>query len=241
MKKVSNLITQMNAGSSVVESYKMFRTNLEYTGIDKDKRVVMFTSASSEEGKTTSICNLGISFAQSGKKTLIVECDLRKARVHDAFEIPKDPGLTTILAQKAVFNDVVNSVESIPNLDIITAGPLPPSPAELLGSESFASFIEGAKNVYDLILIDAPPVLVVTDALIINKIVDGVVLIVASNETKKSTLKKALKNLEQVEAPLAGILITKADMSSGKYYDYRKEGYYTDSKPKHFKLFSRRK
>lgn len=240
MKKRSSLITDLPETSVVTESYKMFRTNLEYSGIDTSKQVLLFTSSSSEEGKTTSICNLAIAFANAGRKTLLVECDLRKSRVHELFEIQREPGLTSILAGKAAFSDVEKKIDAIENLSIVTAGPKPPSPPELLGSKNFENFIEGAKSVFDVILLDAPPVLVVTDALTVNKVADGVVLVVASDETKKSTVKKAKKTLDQVGANILGTLITKANLKSGNYYNYAYDSYYTEESKKSTKLFGKK-
>lgn len=227
MRENAKLISELHPNSPITESFKMFRTNLGYTGIDGKQQVILFTSSTSEEGKTTSICNLAITYAQAGKKTLLVECDLRKARVHELFGIEQTPGLTNVLAGKETLDQVIKQADGIANLDIVTAGPLPPSPSEILDSDMFKTFIEGVRLMYDVILLDAPPVLVVTDALTLNKVVDGIVLVVASSETKKKTLKRAKKSLDQIGAKVLGALITKADLRKGQYFDYTYDSYYT--------------
>jgi protein-tyrosine kinase len=234
-KTVANkmsLITLSNQTSPVVESYKMFRTNLNYTGIDKSQQVIMFTSSISEEGKTTSISNLAITYAQSGKKTLLIECDLRKARIHELFDLPKEPGLTTVLAGGGSMDEVIHTFDEIENLYVLTAGLLPPSPSEIVGSKKLYNLIKDVRKEYDVILIDTPPVLVVSDALALNKAVDGVVLIVAANETKKKALMNAKKSLDQVGANILGVLMTKVDLRKGKYYNYAYDSYYTGNKKK---------
>lgn len=215
-----SLITLNEPQSMVTESYKMFRTNLNYKNIDQENKVILFTSTSSEEGKTTSIANTAISIAQTGKKVLLIECDLRKARIHELFNLPQGPGLTNLLADKKVLADVVQPMKDILNLHILTSGPLPPDPSEMLSSRTFEKIVEGAKAEYDMILIDAPPVLSVTDAAILSKLVDGVILIVAMKETKKEAVKKARKALLQVGANILGVLITKAEMKKSSYYYY---------------------
>lgn len=220
-----DLITLNDSKCLASESYKMFRSNLCYMNVDDDKQVIMFTSSLAEEGKTTSISNAAISFAQDGKKTLLIECDLRKARAHSVFNVPQVPGLTNILVHHEPLENVVNNIEEEPLLDVLTAGPLPPSPAELLGSKALEKLIEEARKHYDKILVDAPPVLSVTDTVVLNRLVDGVVLVVAAGDTHKDTVRKALKALNKIEVNLLGALISKMDVKRSSYYDYYRYGY----------------
>lgn len=215
-----SLITLNEPHSMVAESYKMFRTNLSYMNVDKDNKVILFTSSTTEEGKTTSISNAAVSLAQSGKKVLLVECDLRKARIHTVFDIPQTPGLTNVLAEKKPLSGVVTALEELPNLHVLTSGVLPPDPAETLNTQALATLIEQARNSYDVILLDAPPVLAVTDALILCKQADGVILIVASGESKKDDARKAKKALEKVGAKIMGAVLTKVQVSSKAHYYY---------------------
>ncbi|MDF1617521.1 CpsD/CapB family tyrosine-protein kinase [Petrocella sp. FN5] len=228
-----DLISVNEPESLAAESYKMFRSNLKYMKVDSEKKVVMFTSSVSEEGKTTSISNIATSFALDGKKTLLIECDLRRARVHSVFGINQSPGITNMLSEKTTLEDAVHQIKEVPLLDVLTAGPLPPSPAELLGSKALEEIVLEARSKYDMILIDAPPVLSVTDAVVLNRMVDGVVLVIAANETKKSTVHKAIAAFKKIDANMLGILISKVDMKRNDYYDYYKKGYtYTHEKPK---------
>lgn len=223
-----SLITLHEPHSMITESYKMFRTNLNYTNIDQENKVIIFTSTATEEGKSTSISNTAISLSKAGKKVLLIECDLRKARLHDLFGIPQVPGLTNALVDKKSFDEVVQVLFDDTNLHIVTSGPLPPDPAEMLGSHAFENFIKNARELYDVVLIDAPPVLSVTDAAVMCKVADGVVLIVAAKETKKEAAKQAKKVLEKVNANILGILLTKAEMKKGNGYYY----YYGNDKKK---------
>ena len=180
----------------------------------------MFTSSVSEEGKTTSIVNSAISFAASNKKVLLLECDLRKSRLHNIFNLLQSPGLTNILAEKLSLADVVQKIPEYDNLHIVTSGPQPPDPAEMLATNAFDKLISEARETYDIILIDVPPVLSVADASVISRIVDGVILVVAVNQTKKDEAKKAKKALDAVRAKILGVLMCKVDVKKHKYYYY---------------------
>lgn len=225
MMRSKDLITINESKSMVAESYRMFRTNLNYMNVDTENKVILFTSSLSEEGKTTSIANTAVTFALDGYKTLLIECDLRKARVHEVFNIPQAPGITNILTDKQEVGEVVQSIEEVEGLDVLTAGPLPPAPSELLGSKSIEALVLELRDKYDKILIDAPPVLSVTDAVVLNRIVDGVVLVVAAGETKKETVRQAQKTLARVDANVLGTLISKMNIKRSSYYDYYAYGY----------------
>lgn len=215
-----NLITLNEPHSMVSESYKMFRTNLSYMNIDGENKVILFTSSASEEGKTTSISNLAVTFAMSGKRVLLVECDLRKSRIHETFGIPQVPGMTNLLAEKRTIKDMIHEVQGVTGLHVLPAGVLPPDPAETLASQAMRQLIEAARTQYDVVLLDAPPVLAVTDATILCALADGVVLIVASGESKKEEARRAKKALGKVGARILGVLLTKAQVTSKSYYYY---------------------
>lgn len=217
-----SLITLNEPMSHVSESYKMFRTNLNYMNIDQENRVLLFTSSMTEEGKTTSISNAAVSFALEGKKVLLMECDLRKARIHEVFNLPQFPGLTNLLSEKKSLQSVVKVLDELTNLHVLVSGPLPPDPAEMLGSRAFEKLIEDARNVYDMILIDAPPVLAVTDAAVLSRLADGVVMVLAAKETKKEAARKVKQALEKVGANILGVLLTKTviNKDNGYYYYY---------------------
>lgn len=221
-----SLIVQNEPMSLVSESYKMFRTNLSYMDIDKENQVLLFTSAQAEEGKTTTIANTALSFAKAGKKTLLIECDLRKARIHDVFNLNQAPGLTNVLAKKSELENVIHNIGGELNLDIVTAGPLPPAPTELLASNAMENFMREARASYDMILIDAPPILNVTDAALLSRLVDGIIMVIAYNETKKDAAIHAKRALDKVGAPVLGAIMTKVEMSSGRGHYYNYGSYY---------------
>ncbi|PKM96265.1 MAG: capsular biosynthesis protein [Firmicutes bacterium HGW-Firmicutes-1] len=213
------LVTIKKPNSYISECYKMFRTNLNYINIDGKYKIFMTTSATVGEGKSTSTCNLAISLAQVGKKVLLIDCDLRCANIHNIFGLKQTPGLTGLLSTNMLLSEVVQQPMEIKGLDILCAGLKPPAPAELLGSEKFKNLINTASNIYDIILLDAPPVLYVTDASIISQLVDGVILVVAANKTKKSVVVNAKKALDKVGANIVGVTITKMTIKQkGKYY-----------------------
>lgn len=241
MRNSKTLITLREPNSMVSESYKMLRTNLSYMNVDNNNQVILFTSSSSEEGKTTTICNLAVEMAKSGSKVLLIESDLRKARIHNIFHLPQSPGVVNVLLKDFPLTDTVWQVKDLPNLDILTAGPLPPSPADLLSSKKFEEMIKDARGEYDKILIDAPPVLTVTDAAIVSRLVDGVIIIAASGETKKDILVQAKKHLEKVEANVLGVVLTKVELSKSTYYSGYKSYYGSDKKTGFLGLFGKKK
>lgn len=215
------LVTLFDPMSYVSESYKMFRTNLGYTNVDKQNQVILCTSSLPSEGKTTSVANLGISFAKEGKKVLIIECDLRRASVHEIFNLSQTPGLTSILAGTSTFEKTVQKMVGLKNLDVLTSDVLPPSPSDLLGAKSFQTLIDHVCNLYDVVLLDAPPILLVSDAIILSRYADGVILIVALKESKKENVMNSVKALNQVSANILGVLLTKDKVANNEYkYSY---------------------
>lgn len=217
-----SLIAINDPSSLGSESYRMFRTNLNYMNIDSKLKVIMFASAGIKEGKTTSIANCAVTMAFSGKKVLLIDCDLRRGEMHNVFGFKRVPGLTNCLAEKLHYNEVLNQVCAFENLHVITSGLFSPHPADVLSSIAFEQLINEVKEVYDYILIDSAPMLIVADAAAACKVVDGVVLVAAANETKKEDLKKAQNALAKLDARILGVLLTKADVpDKQKYYAYQ--------------------
>lgn len=239
MTNLKKLITATRPNSAVAESYTTFRTNLNYMNVDSINQVILFTSSLSGEGKSTTISNVAVEFASHGEKTLLIECDLRRAKIHDFFSITQSPGLMNILVEDYKLSDVVTSIDGVDNLDVLTAGPLPPAPSEIVSSKKLRDIIKEARDSYDKILIDAPPILVVADALILSNIVDSVVVIVASNSTKKDAFTKAIKQMRQVEANILGVVLTKASGKRNSYYG--DNAYYGEKEKKMFKSSKSRK
>src|SRR5690625_3129262 len=193
--QVRHLITQLNPRSPISEQYRTLRTNLEFSSVDKDLKTILVTSSSPGEGKSMTTANLAVVYAQQGKKVLLIDADLRKPTVHYTFRLDNLRGLSNILVNEARLEETAHST-GIDHLDVISSGPIPPNPSELLGSKRMESFIEEASNLYDLVIFDTPPILAVTDAQILANIVDGSVLVVRSGQTENELAVKAKEALE---------------------------------------------
>lgn len=221
----SGLVTLNNPTSFVSESYKLLRTNLNFKNTNNKNQVMLLTSAGKAEGKTTTICNLAITFAQSSKRVLLIDADLRLPRVNKLFKIDsKKPGLSNMLIEGLLLDIVVNKVQKYERLDILSAGNKQVSPTELLNSDAFEQMIMACKKKYDIILIDTPPILSFADSSIITRVVDGVVLVVEAEEAKKAMVVEAKKSLDKVGAALIGVVLTKVEIKNNQdYYEYDRE------------------
>ena len=195
MINYSKLITNPKTKSPVAEAYKALRTNIQFLGLDKQLKVILITSANSSEGKSTTACTM----AQADKRTLLMDCDLRKPSLHRPFGLLNEKGITNVLAEGLDFHTVCNTVE-VQNLEILTSGPKPPNPPELLGSSKMRAFIKMAAEEYDIVIIDAPPVLPVTDAAVLSVLADGVIFVISYGETTNHSLVQANETLEKVNA-----------------------------------------
>jgi capsular exopolysaccharide synthesis family protein len=217
---LENIITYTSPASVETESYKLLRTSLNFKNSRKKYRVIMLTSAGKKEGKTHTICNLAVAYAQDGKHVLLIDADLRMPNVNKLFGIDSRlPGLTNLLVDGLPSSFVKYKVAELDKLEIITAGNKRVSPSELLNSEEFEAIIKEFREEFDIILIDTPPILTYADANIVTKVSDGVILVVATNETRKSMLLEAKKNLDKVEAEVIGVVMTKAKFNkSAQYY-----------------------
>jgi capsular exopolysaccharide synthesis family protein len=226
MSYLNSLIVHTDPKSPVAESYRVLRTNIQFTSVDKPIKTMVVTSSGPGEGKTTTIANLAIAFAQSGSKVLLIDADLRKPRIHKVFHVPNDVGMTTILAQRVEYTDCLTR-SVVDNLYILASGPIPPNPSELLSSQAMKKFIDSLKNDFDIILIDAPPIGVVTDSAILSTITDGTILVVSSGQVEAEAVQRSKELLVRVNANLLGVVlnkITKENQGSAYNYYY----YYTD-------------
>jgi len=214
------LITSVNPKSPISEQYRIIRTNIEFSGVDKEIKTIVCTSANPAEGKSTTIANLAVTFAQQGKKTLYVDSDLRKPSGHHIFGVENLQGLTTILTRKKEFKKTIQkTVEE--NLFVLSSGPIPPNPSELLGSNAMKDFIAEASQNFDMIVFDTPPVLAVADATILGRQVDGTLIVTKSHSTEKEQLANAKKLLEQTKNNIIGAVIngrSQKDMTYQYYY-----------------------
>jgi len=217
-----SLITLSDPASFITESYKLLRTNLNFKNMNNHYQVMLVTSAGKEEGKSTTIANLAVTFAQADKRVLLIDADLRLPNISAIFNINKRKnGLSNLLMDDLALESLVNKMENLDKLEILTSGNKHASPTELLNSEVFETFIKQCREEYDVILIDTPPVLSFADASIISKVVDGVLLVIAANQTKKSTIIEAKKNLDKVGATVIGAILTKVKFKkNANYYRY---------------------
>lgn len=225
-----DLIVASDPDGGVAEAARAIRTNLMFMSPDRPKRRILVTSAAPEEGKTTFACSLAIVLAQSGLKVLLVDTDLRRPRLHRTFGVPNDTGVTMGFSGAATISECVQET-AIENLSILPSGPIPPNPAEILHSERFRNFIEELHKQYDRIVFDSPPILPVTDAGILSQSVDGVVVVTRGFRTQKTALRQAVRQLLDIRAPVAGVVLNAIDLSRSDYreyhYYYRRDGYYT--------------
>lgn len=218
MSDLRSLIVHTNPKSPTAESYRVLRTNIQFASVDKPVKVIAVTSSSPGEGKTTTISNLAITFAQSGSKVLLIDADLRKPRAHKVFYLPNMMGMTSVLAQRIDYKTCLAQT-TIENLYVMTAGPIPPNPSELLSSNAMKNLMTQLRNDFDIILIDAPPVGVVTDAAILSTIVDGTILVVSSGDVEIEAAQRSKELLEKVNANILGVVLNKiAKEDYGNYY-----------------------
>ncbi|MEV5029127.1 CpsD/CapB family tyrosine-protein kinase [Paenibacillus sp. LPE1-1-1.1] len=215
------IITLTNPRSPISESYRALRTNIEFSSIDEKLQVLMVSSAGPGEGKSTTITNLAVTFAQSEKKVVLIDADLRKPTAHHTFSISNRWGLSTVISQQSSLEEVIQ-VTDIPNLDVITSGAIPPNPAEMMGSKRMTAVIDQLRGMYDIILIDTPPLLAVTDAQIVAAKSDGVILVVDQGKVKRDIAGKAVKNLESVNARILGVVLNNVKRKANEeaYYYY---------------------
>ncbi len=233
-----SLFTQLDPRSSVAEAYRSLRTNIQFAELEKPLKTVLITSTGPAEGKSTTAVNLAISIAQTGFKTLLIDCDLRKPSVHRHFNVPQEPGISNYLFGKAPLENVTLSTE-YENLSIITSGSIPPNPAELLSTVKIVNFFTDLKEKFDFIIIDSPPILAVTDAVILSSRVDAVFLVIQAGRATIDGVTRAYIALKNVNAPLKGAIVNDLKAESFLRYGYYRYYYrypyyyyyYTYSKP----------
>ena len=209
----------------VKEAYKALRTNVVFTIPHDGAKRIIVTSALAGEGKSTNCLNLAISFAQTGAKVLLIDCDLRKPNVANLLNISSTPGLSNVLANLCTIDSVIVHSDYA-NLDVIPSGDIPPNPAELLGSVSMQETLDKLSEIYEYIFLDTSPVNIVTDAAVMSKMVDGILLVVRQGRTDKESVAEAIKKLSFVEGNIIGFVLNGrlSDIKLG--YRYGKRGYY---------------
>jgi len=212
---------------SVQESYRHARTNLMFLPQQEDSacRKLVVTSANAGEGKSINAANLAIALAQNGKRVLLIDCDMRSPKQHRLMRYHQAPGLSEYLAGIEKTLKVHESTRA-PGLAVVTAGSVPPNPAELLGAPAMRALLQRLSEHYDYLMLDMPPVNLVTDALVVKDFTDGYILVVRANRTARGELEQTLGSMEQVNAHVFGFLLNDVDPKTGKYGRYGRYGKY---------------
>lgn len=218
-RKARKLVTVTDMKSTVAEQYRMIRANIIFSMPDQELKTILVTSSTPGEGKSTNAANLGVVFAQEGKKVLIIDGDMRKSTLHQTFKTHNNIGLSNVLVKKNSFEEAVQET-FIVGLHIMTSGSVPPNPAELLSSKAMDALILEVKKTYDIIIFDAPPLLSVSDAQILSNKCDGTLLVVNAGEVEKQIAQKATAILENTQATVLGVILNKyVTPSRERYYD----------------------
>lgn len=215
------ILTTTKPMSHTAESYRSLRTSVEFLALEKRMQTIQITSAQAGEGKTTTVVNLAVAFAQAGEKVIVIDCDLRRPRLHEYFGLDRHLGFTSVLLNERDLDEVVCPAPGFDNLHVLCSGPLAPNPSELLGSERFSELMRDLCTKHSVVLIDSPPVLPVTDALVLSRVTDATIVVAASNISSKRRVARSFESLRQVGAPLVGSVLNAAplDIAYG-YVDY---------------------
>lgn len=203
------LVVSGNPTSRVSEAYRLLRTKIHFSPKDAAHQVIMVTSTRSSEGKTTTVSNLAVTYAMEGRKVLLIDADMRKPALHDIYSLSNRHGLSTVLAGDVLVQQAVQET-GINHLSMLTAGPVPANPAELMDSAAMRDMLVQLRQEYDVILIDTPPVLAVSDGVITSALCDGVVMVVAAGKVKRSHLRAAKEQLDHVKANMLGLVLNRS-------------------------------
>jgi succinoglycan biosynthesis transport protein ExoP len=223
VKEEVQLISLSEPSSPVAEAYRTLRTSVQFLGMDKPVQVVQLTSPSASEGKTTTLANLAVAMARAGRRVVVVCCDLRRPRVHEFFGLSNRVGFTSVLLGEVGLSQALQKVPNVDRLFVLASGPLPPNPSELLSSRRAVEVLDALRADGNLLLLDSPPILPVTDGLILSRQADATLLVSIAGGTTKKDASRAIEMLEQVEAPLAGVILNGVSPDSSYGYSY---GYY---------------
>ena len=225
------LIINRNPKSVFAEAIKSIRTNLTFASIDKPIKVILNSSAEAGDGKSFVSSNLAVAYAQVNKKVLIIDCDLRRGRLHEVFEVMNltSGGYSNLILNYSddIKLDKYILPTNIKGVDLLTTGPTPPNPVELLGSENNRRLMKVLRKRYDIIILDCPPVLGLSDALILTQFSDANLLTFSIKKTKKENIERAIKTFDTANAKITGVVVNKATMSKNGYYGYYYNDYYS--------------
>jgi non-specific protein-tyrosine kinase len=213
--KLNELITISEPRSPISEAYRALRTNLDFAALDQALKTMVVTSAGVGEGKSTTLANLAVVSAQAGRRVVLVDADLRRPTLHQIYGLGNEAGLTTAMMDEAALASPPLQETGVEGLSVLTSGPLPPNPAELMGSRRMEEVIAALAEGADQIFFDTPPVVAVTDAAVLSTKVDGVLLVISAGRTRREYARSAVQRLEQVNARLVGTVLTNVQMGAG--------------------------
>ena len=211
-------IVEKNPKSVAAEAYRSLRTNIQYSSFDKEYKTILVTSSNPGEGKSTTAGNLALTLAEGEAKVLLVDCDMRKPAMHKNFRVTNTYGISDVLLQRKKVMEVAHRYNE--NLYIITAGKIPPNPAEMLASNAMTLFLKEMKEHFDYVVLDTPPVQAVADAQILSTKVDGALFVVRAGVTKKDEVQNSIATLKKVNANIIGTVLHAVENSRNKYYYY---------------------
>lgn len=220
LERAEGLITAHQPRHPITEAYRSLRTNLQFSSVDDTLHSLLVTSATPGEGKTTTAANLAVVLAQSGRSVLLVDADIRKPQQHKVFQLPKSPGLTDALLAGEAPLDLFIRQTMVPNLRILTSGKEAPNPAELLGSQRMHQLVEALGKEVDILIFDAPPLLAVTDAQVLARETQGVLLVINTEKTPRAMIARAAESLHRANARLFGTVLNRLARSPRSYYYY---------------------
>ncbi|MEI2436139.1 CpsD/CapB family tyrosine-protein kinase [Priestia megaterium] len=213
------LLAHNSPKDPVAEQYRTIRTNIQFSGADQEIKSIVLTSTGPGEGKSTTASNLATVYAQQGLRVLLIDADLRKPTAHYTFRLENHVGLTNVLTKQSTLGQAVQGTE-VPELFLLTSGPIPPNPAELLASNNMTELLKEMKEQFDMVIFDTPPVLAVADAQILANQVEGSILVVSSGRTDKEAAVKAKELLLKANAKLLGAVLNNRKMEEGSDYYY---------------------
>lgn len=211
----NELITISEPRSSSSEAYRALRTNLDFASLDQALKTLVVTSAGVSEGKSTTLANLAVVSAQAGRRVVLVDADLRRPTLHEIFGLDNETGLTTAMMDETILAAPPVKDTAIEGLSVLTSGPLPPNPAELMGSRRMEALIAVLIEQADQVFFDTPPVVAVTDAAVLATKVDGVLLVISAGQTRREYARTAVQRLQQINARLVGTVLTNVPMGAG--------------------------
>ena len=212
----SPLIALRDPRAPAAEAYRTLRTNIQFSSLDKPLRTLLATSTAPDEGKSTTLANLAVTIAQAEQRVILVDCDLRRPTLHTLFDLPNETGLTSMILTEETPLPLQET--GVPGLSLLSSGPLPPRPADILGSRRMEATIERLRAAADIVLFDTPPVVAVTDAAVLATKVDGVLLVFQAGRTSRERARRARQILEKVKANIVGVVLNNAEVERGYGY-----------------------